>query len=241
MKSKVLGKVVAGSLIALGSASCGNINPYAAEEPLRIPKLKLLTPSAVGETADAGYTIQVEFEKVVLTDTWTISYVSDAMPTIGGDIGADLPVTVRTIRWDTTQMASGNYYLHGHLKSLNGTFAVTAAGSLRIDHPVAAGNTAPTVTLAQPNGGEILARGETTTIAWDAADADGDVVTSKIEISRDSGATWTELVASATSPYDWAVPADQTIGPHYKIRVVASDTPHGATRADSSNAVFSIR
>lgn len=58
---------------------------------------------------------------------------------------------------------------------------------------ITASSTAPTTTVAFPNGGEELT-GETSTFEWSANDEDGDELTYTVEYSRDGGTSWTTLV-----------------------------------------------
>lgn len=229
------------SLVALALAGCGEsatTNPFLDENPTRVPTIKLENPATLGEAVDESYTFNVAFGKVILGDTWTLYYMSEASASKGGAIVQDIAVSNHTIAWRTTSLPSGTYYFWGELKSFGGTVTATAPGSIVIDHPVESGNHSPTVGLSSPSGGYVQS-GEVTTITWNGNDADGDAVTYLVEISDDAGDTWETLTSGVTDEsYAWTV--TQAPGLSYKIRVTATDSK-GATSADQSSSVFAVR
>lgn len=225
------------------SAGCDSLslNPYAVDAPTRIPAIYITTPSADDEVADSEYVIKVSFEKVIVDDTWSLYYVSDATDAKGAAIGADLPVTARTVRWDTSLMPSGHYFVFGELSSFGGIVTASAAGSIIVDHPVTDGNHSPTVRLLEPAGGEIFAPGTTQTISWSGSDEDGDTLTFDIDLSSDDGGTWEEIAADLSeTSYEWTIDDDAPKSLAWRIRVRAVDS-EGATGVGSSNRPFSIR
>jgi hypothetical protein len=71
----------------------------------------------------------------------------------------------------------------------------------------------PSVTVIQPNGGEVLFIGQVYTVMWDASDNVG-IVRTTVEYSYDSGANWDLIADLPGNPgeYDWTVtgpPSDQ--------------------------------
>ncbi len=226
---------------ALALVACGEnatTNPFLDENPTRVPTITLENPANLGEAVDESYTFNVAFGKVVLGDTWTLYYMSEAAATKGGAIVQDIAVSNHTIAWRTTSLPSGTYYFWGELKSFGGTVTSTAPGSIVIDHPIEAGNHSPTVALSSPSGGYVEA-GSTQNIIWNGSDADGDAVTYLVEISADAGDTWETLASGVTDEtYAWTV--TQSPGLSYKIRVTAADAK-GSTSADQSASVFAIR
>lgn len=225
----------------LAVTACGTsatTNPFLSANPTRVPTIRLENPSSPGEAVDDSYTFNVAFGSVILGDSWTLFYMSESSVTKGGAIVQDMAVSNHTIRWTTTDLPSGSYYFYGELMSNGGVITTTAPGSIVIDHPVAAGNHSPTVSLANPSGGSVDA-GSTEKITWTSQDADGDVVTYKVELSADAGNTWTQLASGVTDEtYDWTV--TQAAGLSYKVRVTATDSK-GAASSDQSHNVFSIQ
>jgi polyhydroxybutyrate depolymerase len=95
-----------------------------------------------------------------------------------------------------------------------------------------------TVRVTAPNGGEVVRRGDTLTIAWTLEGAEGDAAQT-VELSDDSGASFTIPVASglgaSARSFAWTVPRDLPLGKRYRVRVTAG----GAS--DASDADFRVR
>ncbi|MFX0062997.1 MAG: CARDB domain-containing protein, partial [Candidatus Hermodarchaeota archaeon] len=97
-------------------------------------------------------------------------------------------------------------------------------------------NSAPTVTVTYPNGGETLSG--TVTITWTASDPDSDFLTFDIYCWNWDESTWDEIVVGhSTTSYEWDT-TTVSDGEYHKIRVVASDGE--LTGEDTSDAVFTI-
>jgi hypothetical protein len=232
---------LAAAALAAASFGCGSAGPLGSGETKRVPKINFSSPSKQNEPADAEFSIKVSFEKVLVDDTWSLYYVSDATPAKGAAIIQDGPVTARNITWDTSQMPAGNYYLFGELNSLGGVVTASAPGSIVVDHPVADGNVSPVARLITPNGGETLQAGASKTVTWTATDGDSDAVTCTLEVSRDGGSTWTEEAADlAVTSYEWEIPGDTAAGVSFRLRVICAD-PSGATGADTTDRNFAIQ
>lgn len=110
-----------------------------------------------------------------------------------------------------------------------------ATGTIANDDDV----TAPTVAVTSPNGGETLVTGTGATLTWSAID-NVTVGNVKLELSRDGGATFTEVIAASapnTGSYNWTVtsPTSTTA----MLRVTAEDV-NCHTVSDTSDAVFAI-
>ena len=96
---------------------------------------------------------------------------------------------------------------------------------------------APTVTVTQPNGGEVLS-GDTATARWDATDADGDKLSYAIQYSPDAGVTW-ETVAVELPGNEHEVALSTLPGSKSALfRVIASDGVRSGQ--DESDAVFEV-
>ena len=91
---------------------------------------------------------------------------------------------------------------------------------------------APTVTLAYPNGGEVLAAGSQATVAWSHSDDIG-VVQARMWLSTDSGGSWSLLAQGPfNQAWDWTVPAGA--GTHCRVRVQVLDAAGNLTEAVSA-------
>ncbi len=99
----------------------------------------------------------------------------------------------------------------------------------------------PTITLTSPDGGESLTAGASYTIRWTYAGNPGTAV--KLDLYK-GGVFNKAIIASTTvgtaggGSYLWTVPATQTLGSDYKVRVTSTTI---ATVNDESNATFTIR
>jgi len=101
-------------------------------------------------------------------------------------------------------------------------------------------NTAPSVTLTAPNGGEVLRGGASYTITWTASDANFAAQPIALYYSTDGGSSYPNLIIAATEndgSYVWTVPAlnSSTI----RVRAVATDRA-GNSASDASNADLAI-
>ena len=95
----------------------------------------------------------------------------------------------------------------------------------------------PTLQVLQPNGGENLATGQPYLIKWLSVPQQGTV---KIELSRNGGASFTTVIASAapdTGSYLWTVGRNLDTT-QARIRITANG---GAARSGASSANFTIK
>lgn len=90
------------------------------------------------------------------------------------------------------------------------------------------------ITVTQPNGGEIIPGNTTYTIKFDIT---GTINNVKIEYSLDAGSTWNLITASHLSGYDYYWPVPNTPSTNCLIKV----TDTASTISDTSNAVFTIQ
>jgi Tol biopolymer transport system component len=94
----------------------------------------------------------------------------------------------------------------------------------------------PTVTLASPNGGQVISG--TVDVTWTAGDADGDPLTYALSYSADNGQTWYHLGIAITDTH-LLIDTDALPGNTQAIfRVMASDGIN--TASDSSDNVFTV-
>jgi hypothetical protein len=94
------------------------------------------------------------------------------------------------------------------------------------------------ITVTSPNGGETWYANSHHNITWTSSGFTGAV---KIELSTDSGSTWSQTVIASTDntgTYDWTVPTLATL-PSNNCRIRVSNAS-GSTPLDISNSNFSI-
>ncbi len=166
-------------------------------------------------------------------------------------------VTAIDIEYSTDSGASWDVVATGLANS--GTFAWTVpttptpAARVRVAAYDAAGSTtsdasdtdfeiqaggAPVVALDAPNGGELWPVGATRNITWTASDDQG-VTAIDLELSTDSGSSWSDIAVGLanTGTYAWLVPTTPTRAA--LVRVTAHDADLNST-SDTSDAVFAI-
>lgn len=113
----------------------------------------------------------------------------------------------------TTQLMQWQYHLYGD------------PALETIESPIVE----PYITVSAPNGGEVIAIGESTTITWDSNSEDK--IT--IELTGASSVTVAEAIDNNGS-YAWDVPEDMTPG-DYKVKITAG------TLSDESDATFELK
>lgn len=97
------------------------------------------------------------------------------------------------------------------------------------------------VQVLSPNGLEKLVVGQVANIVWQTSGLPGSTV--DLELSADGGQSWSLLAASVAldgaghGSYDWTIPANQTTGNNYRLRVQANG---GSQPSDISDASFLI-
>lgn len=99
-------------------------------------------------------------------------------------------------------------------------------------------STTSSIVVTAPNGGETWYANSHRNITWTSTGFTGPV---KLELSTDSGATWSQTIVASTEntgTYDWTVPALATM-PATGCRIRVSNAS-GGTPLDISNSNFSI-
>lgn len=142
-------------------------------------------------------------------------------------------------QWDTTMVPDGSAYLI-KVEASDGTQTGmdVSDASFEIANGVTrpSTNTAPTINIIRPNGGERVHG--LYEIRWSVNDLDGDTLMSTIYYSPNSGQTWTKLASGVTdTSYSWDTSRLQT-GSNYLIKVEVSDGT--LTAEDASDATFTV-
>ncbi len=92
------------------------------------------------------------------------------------------------------------------------------------------------ITLTNPNGGQLVCKGSKLLVSWSYVSIPGNV---KIELSSNGGSTWSTLttVPASSNYFEYDVPTGQTSATAYRVRVSESAAP---STNDMSDANFSI-
>jgi uncharacterized repeat protein (TIGR02543 family) len=117
----------------------------------------------------------------------------------------------------------------------NGPIAAQTGASATVN----INQSAPTVAVVAPNGGEVYPVSSTQSIQWTASDPEG-VASIDLAYSTDGGATYPNAIATGianTGSYAWLVP--NTVTNTARVRATAHDVD-GNTAADASDADFRI-
>jgi hypothetical protein len=104
------------------------------------------------------------------------------------------------------------------------------------------GRDKPAVTVASPNGGEILTA-DSAPITWTESTAGGTSVASRtIEYSADGGASWTTVTTGAgPSPYSWDLTTvPNTSSARVRVRITDNGSP-AFSATDGSDLTFAVQ
>jgi CSLREA domain-containing protein len=95
---------------------------------------------------------------------------------------------------------------------------------------------APSITVTAPNGGESWQQGTSQTITWDSSGDAG----ANVSIELHKGGVLNRTIASSTAndgTHLWLIPADQTLGSDYKVKITSTTN---SSYSDWSDNSFSI-
>lgn len=97
----------------------------------------------------------------------------------------------------------------------------------------------PSLTLTSLTGGQVIGAGGTQVISWSASDANFGATPITVEVSANSGSSWTQLATGEANDggYSWTVPAVNSST--YRVRVTAVDLL-GQTSVAASTSDFTI-
>ena len=216
---------------------------------------------ALGNAATQGWSFTVDTAAPIVTVTspnggevWMGGSTHTITWTATDDNMADNPITLHYSsdggsNW--TQIATGepnDGSYDWNTSELNGSnfkVKVTAVdkagneGSDVSDVVFTIDNTAPSVTVLAPNGGEGWEGGIQKTIRWQASDVHSGVASITLQYSTDNGATWIEIASGLdnSGAYNWVVPYANSN--ECKVKVIAEDGV-GNIGFDTSDNTFVI-
>jgi hypothetical protein len=136
-----------------------------------------------------------------------------------GNRGANSPLNIKLV--DITDPKSG--HVTTRPKITNGIFNVKDIGSIS------------SITVTSPNGGEKWKHGTTHVLRWKSVGSPGANV--KIELLKGTVAKTIVSSAKNNGSYSWKIPASQTPGTNYKIRIISTTNK---AYTDTSNKNFNI-
>lgn len=186
------------------------------------PSITVLTPNG-GETVNAGS---------VLGITWISANAGGVVNIeVSRDNGASWETIISNkndngkYSWTVTEPVTNNALIR--VSAPGGTPSDVSDGVFTI-------LATPTITVVEPNGGEVLTIGDGYNILWSNTNFNNDV---KIEISRDGGSSWETITDSTENDgdYKWDI-----VGPpSTNCLVRVSDLAGGPS--DVSDAVFTVQ
>ncbi len=131
--------------------------------------------------------------------------------------------------YNATGLTSNNVYTIS-------THTVDTSGNINMTWINHTARTAPSIAVVSPNGGENWRKGTVRTIRWTYSGNPGVYV--MIELIK--GSIVNRVITSSTpndGAYNWTIPASQTLGSDYKVRITSTSN---STYTDRSNSNFII-
>jgi len=95
----------------------------------------------------------------------------------------------------------------------------------------------PTITLTEPNGGQIWSANTTHIISW------MDNIDENVKIDLYKGGTYTSTITTSTpstGSYNWIIPSSQPIGTDYRIRIASTTDDNIFDLSDTDFAISSV-
>ncbi|MBS3817012.1 MAG: S8 family serine peptidase [Candidatus Thermoplasmatota archaeon] len=142
----------------------------------------------------------------------------------------------------TSDLSEGTHIMYIHALDTSGNWG--SFGDIEFNVSSNVTNTAPTVDLTRPDGGETFSSGTTETIWWNMSDSQDPNTDLTVDLyySNDTGTSWNVIqtgIAGTADPnsYDWTVPDDPST--NCLVKVDVTDT-HGTNSSDKSQSTFTI-
>ena len=211
------------------ASAATNGTPGAQNSTFGFQSLTVVSPNG-GESWEQGSTHPITWSSVNFAGTIKIELetVADGLVTLAENV----PVTDGTWSWAIpADQAVGSNYKINVSDQADGNPMDQSNAAFSIIEVIP-----PSLAVTSPNGGELWEQGTTNAITWTSVNFSGNI---KIELETVGVGfvTLAENVDVAIGTWDWVIPAGQTPGANYKIKI--SDQADGDPM-DQSDASFSI-
>ena len=205
------------------------------------PTVHLTYPNG-GETLTPGSTINVTW--TISGDLTKIDHISVDYSTDGGttwtyafSVSSGFSASMSK-SWTVPNVSSTNCKLRVAIKRTDGTWSTDLS-----DGVFTIAQSAPTVHLTYPNGGETLTAGSAINVTWTISGDLTKIDHISVDYSTDGGTTWTYAFSvysgfSASMSRSWTVP--NVSSTNCKLRVALKRTD-GTWSTDLSDSVFTIQ
>jgi hypothetical protein len=211
------------------ASAATNGTPGAQNSMFNFQSLTVTSPNG-GESLEQGSTHLITWTSVNFTGTIKIELetIADGLVTLAENV----PVADGSWNWviPADQAVGSNYKIQisdqvdgNPMDQSNAVFSIIAV-------------IPPSLAVTSPNGGELWEQGTTHAITWTSVNFAGNI---KIELETVAKGliTLAENVPVTDLTYSWVIPAGQTPGTNYKIKI--SDQVDGDPM-DQSDAAFSV-
>lgn len=211
--------------------------PFTISSGYVTPSITVTSPNG-GETWYTGQTYPITWNYTNLTGTVRIELVSPSMTPVANII-AETPIEDGVYNWTipNTILPASFYRIHiVWISNLTVYFGDVSDA----DFTISAGAIVPSVTVLQPNGGEIWLRGRTYQIRWASVSPS---VAGNVEIALFNGlsSSTVPVIITPCTPDDgyfaWNIPRNIATGRRYKIRI---RQPYYNGAMDFSDGYFAI-
>ncbi|MFO7660151.1 MAG: Ser-Thr-rich GPI-anchored membrane family protein [Candidatus Cloacimonadaceae bacterium] len=193
--------------------------PFTISSGYVTPSITVTSPNG-GENWQIGQTYPITWNYTNLTGTVRIELVSPSMTPIANII-AETPIEDGVYNWTipNSVMPASFYRIHIVWNSI---LTVYFGDLSDADFTISAGAIVPSVTVLQPNGGEVWMRGRTYQIRWQSVNPSA---AGSVEIALFNGLSsgTVPIIIAPNTPDDgyfaWTIPRNIVTGRRYKIRI----------------------
>jgi len=193
--------------------------PFTITSGYVTPSITVTSPNG-GENWQIGQTYPITWNFTNLTGTVRIELVSPAMTPIANII-AEAPIADGVYFWTIPNSIFPASFYRIHIV-WNSNLTVYFGDVSDSEFTISAGGVVPSVTVLQPNGGEVWMKGRTYHIRWQSITP---VNAGNVEIALFNGlsSSTVPIIIAPSIPdfgiYNWTIPRNMVTGRRFKIRV----------------------